>query len=144
MLVLFIYNQSRMTLNSYLGTAEKAGIQGAVTGAATCLYYGMNAVARVPFIGDTKLCYVAACVGVATSVADDLIHKFVKEEVQISKKAEDEASMVIGAGAGAAMYHLSLTAINPALAKDTGLLMNACIGGGSELAGSFIYNLIRG
>ena len=101
--------------NSYMYTLEKAAIQGAVTGAATCLYYGMNALGRVPYFGDVKLCYIAAGVGAGTSLINDVIHNFVKEEVHISKKAEDEASMVIGAGAGAAIYHLSLSALNPNL-----------------------------
>ena len=123
---------------------EKALIQGAVTGGMTGLYYGIRAIARVPYFGDVKLMYVATVIGGLTSVANDYIHKFVKDEVHIARKAEDQASMVIGTGVGAAMYHLSLTAINPSLARDTGLLMNACVGGGSEIAGSFIYNLIRG
>ena len=131
-------------MDQTMHVVEKAAVQAIITGGATGLYYGMNALARVPYFGDTKLMYVATVVGGVTSLANDLIHKFVKEEVHIARKAEDQASMVIGAGVGAAMYHLALTGLNPALAGDTGLLMNACIGGGSEIGGSFVYNLIRG
>ena len=127
-----------------MNVLEKAAIQALITGGATGLYYGMNAMARIPYLGDTKLMYVATGVGGVTSLINDLVHKFVKEEVHIARKAEDQASMVIGTGVGAAMYHLSLSIINPSLANDTGLLMNACIGGGSEIAGSFVYNLIKG
>ena len=127
-----------------MNVVEKAAIQAVITGSVTGLYYGMNAMARVPYVGDTKLMYIATAVGGFTSLINDLIHKFVKEEVHIAKKAEDQASLVIGAGVGAAIYHLSLTAINPSLAGDTGLGMNACIGAGSEIGGSFVYNLVRG
>ena len=127
-----------------LYVAEKALIQGAVTGCATGLYYGINALANVPYIGNCKLAYVAFAVGGITSLANDAVHKFVKDEVHIAKKAEDQASMVLGAGIGAVMYHFALSAINPSLARDTGMYMNAAIGGGSEVAGSFLYNLVRG
>ena len=123
---------------------EKALIQGAITSCATGLYYGMNALANVPYVGNTKLAYVAFAVGGVTSLANDAVHKLVKDEVHIAKKAEDQASVVLGAGVGAIMYHFALCAINPALGRDTGLAMNAAIGGGSEIAGSFVYNLIRG
>jgi hypothetical protein len=131
-------------MDQTMQVVEKAALQAVITGGVTALYYGMSAVARVPYCGDCKLMYVATVVGGVTSLVNDLIHQFVKEEVHIARKAEDQASLLIGAGVGAAIYHLSLTAINPALARDTGLLMNASIGGGSEIAGSFVYNLIRG
>lgn len=131
-------------MDQTMNVVEKAAIQSLITGGATGLYYGMNAIARIPFVGKTKLIYVATAVGGLTSLANDLVHRFVKDEVHITRKAEDQASLVIGAGVGAAIYHLSLAAINPSLAYDTGMLMNGCIGGGSEIAGAFVYNLIRG
>ena len=127
-----------------LQVAEKSLIQGVITGCATGLYYGMGALANIPIVGNTKLIYVAFGVGGVTSLANDAIHKFVKDEVHIAQKAEDQASMVLGAGIGAIVYHFALSALNPALARDTGMMMNACIGGGSEIGGSFVYNLIRG
>ena len=80
---------------------EKAAIQAAITCAATCLYFGMDQLGYVPYVGETKLCYIAAGVGGATSVANDLVHSYVLEEIPINKKAEEEAAMVVGAGAGA-------------------------------------------
>ena len=129
---------------TFMHLAEKAVIQGAITSCATGLYYGTSALARVPLVGDTKLMYVAFGVGSITSLLNDYVHKFVKDEVHIKKKAEDQASMVLGAGIGAVAYHISLSVLNPALARDTGMYLNGAIGGGSELAGSFVYNLIRG
>lgn len=129
---------------TFLHLAEKALIQGAITSCATGLYYGTGAVARIPYIGDTRLLYVAFGVGGITSLVNDYVHKFVKDEVHIKKKAEDQASMLLGAGIGAVAYHISLSVLNPALARDTGMYMNGAIGAGSEIGGSFIYNLIRG
>ena len=132
-----------MSEETALHLLEKAAIQGAVTGCATALYYGTNAIATIPFVEEIKLIYVAFGVGAITSLANDYVHKFVKDDIQIKHKASDQASMLLGAGLGAGIYHLSLSALNPALSRDTGLYMNAAIGGGSEVAGSFIYNLIR-
>ena len=127
-----------------LHLSEKAAIQGAITSAASCLYYGTNALARIPYFKDVRLCYVAFGVGAVTSLVNDYVHKFVKDEIHIKNKAQDQASLMLGAGLGAVMYHISLSVLNPALARDTGMYMNGAIGAGSELSGSFVYNLIRG
>lgn len=127
-----------------MSAVEKSIIQGLTTGIVTGCYYGTNALARVPVVGSMRLIYVTAIVGGVTSLLNDYVHNFVKDEVHISKKAEDEASLVLGAGLGAVMYNFSLSAINPSLARDTGIWLNSAIGAGSELAGSFVYNLMRG
>ena len=128
-------------MDSYLHPIEKAVIQGGVTGLATCLYYGMNARASIPYIGSTNLCYVAGGVGALTSVANDIVHKYVKDEIPIRKKAEDYTSIALGVGIGALMYNYSLCLLNPNLCRDTGIVANSIIGGGSEFCGSFLYNL---
>lgn len=128
-------------MDSYLHPIEKATIQAGVTGLATCLYYGTYARATIPYIGTTRLCYVAAGVGAVTSVINDVVHKYVKEEVPIRKKAEDYASIGLGVGIGAVMYNYSLCLVNPNLCRDTGIIANSIIGGGSEFGGSFLYNL---
>ena len=128
-------------MDSYLHPIEKAVIQGGITGLATCVYYGYNAQASVPYLGQTNLCYVAGGVGALTSVINDVIHKFVKEEVPIRKKAEDYTSIGLGVGVGAVMYNYALCLVNPNLCRDTGIITNSIIGGGSEFAGSFLYNL---
>lgn len=98
---------------------EKSILQGLTTGVATGVYYGTDALAQIPMIGQTRLIYVAAAVGGVASLLNDYVHNMVKEEVHISKKAEDEASLLLGAGLGAVMYNFSLAAINPSLASDT-------------------------
>ena len=123
---------------------EKAVLQGGFTCLATCLYFGTTPVAVLPYVGDVKLCYVAGGVGGLASIVNDLIHNYVLEEIPISKKAEEEMAMVVAVGSGALVYHFGLGILNPKLAADTGLIANSCIGGGSELASSFVYNLIRG
>lgn len=128
----------------FLEMIEKAILQGAVTGVATCAYFGMEQLAQVPLLGETKMCYVGVGVGAVASVLNDLVHSYVLEEIPISKKAEEEAALVVGAGTGALMYHFGLSALNPKLASDAGLVANCVIGGGSELGSSFLYNLFRG
>lgn len=128
----------------FLDMIEKAVLQGAVTGVATGVYFGVDQLAQVPYVGETKMCYVAVGVGAVASVLNDLVHSYVLDEIPINKKAEEEAALVVGAGTGALMYHFGLSAINPKLAADAGLVANCVIGGGSELGSSFLYNLFRG
>ena len=119
---------------------EKSAIQGVVTGIATCAWYGTGAQARI-FGKQTKLCYIGAVAGAVTSILNDVVHSFVKEEIPVRKKAEDQLSIGIGVGTGAVMYNFVLLLANPNLARDTGVLTNAVVGGGSEFVGSFLYNL---
>ena len=128
-------------MNQYLHPIEKSLINAGITGLVTCMYYGYYQRAQVPYIGPAKLCYVAGAVGGITSIANDLMHTFVKEEVPIRKKAEDQASVVLGAGVGAVMYNYTMCLVNPSLCEDTGIITNSIIGGGSEIASSFLYNL---
>ena len=123
---------------------EKAAIQAGVTCLATCVYFGTEPLAVIPYIGDVKMCYVAAAMGGAASLGNDLIHQYVLDEIPINKKAEEEMAMIVGVASGALLYHYGLGLLNPKLAADTGIIANSCIGGGSELASSFVYNLIRG
>ena len=130
-----------MSMDSYLHPLEKAVINAGITGLATCIYYGTYQRAYVPYIGTTRLCYIAGGVGAITSIANDLIHKFVKEEIPLRKKAEDYASIGLGVGTGALVYNYALFLVNPTLAKQTGIVSNSLIGGGSEFASSFLYNM---
>lgn len=123
---------------------EKAVVSGAITGLATCFYFGSDSLARVNFLGQVRLCYVGGAIGSITSVLNDVVHNYVLNEIPINKKAEEEVAMVLGAGTGALMYHFCLGTINPKLASDTGLLANASIGAGSELGSSFLFNLLMG
>ena len=124
----------------YIHPLEKSVIQGAVTGLATCIYYGSAAQARALGM-KTRLCYVGAGVGAVTSLINDFVHSYVKEEVPVRKKAEDQLSMGVGVGVGALVYNYMLFLVNPNLARDTGIVANSIIGGSSEFAGSFLYNL---
>ena len=125
---------------NYIHPLEKSAIQGVATGIATCVYYGMNAKARI-FGSNTKLCYIGAIAGAVSSLLNDAVHSYVKNEVPIRKKAEDQASVGLGVAVGALMYNYVLFLANPNLARDTGIVANSLIGGGSEYAGSFLYNL---
>ena len=131
-------------MDTYLHPLEKSAIQGAVTGLATAVYYGMDAQAVISYIGQTRLAYIGAGVGLATSLLNDGVHKFVKEEIPIRQKANDQMSVAVGVGVGALMYNYLLFLANPNLARDTGIIANSIIGGGSEFAGSFLYNMFLG
>ena len=128
----------------YLHPLEKAIIQGATTGIFTCIYYGSDARAVIPYIGATNLCYVGAGVGAISSIINDVAHSYIKEEIPIREKANDQMSVAVGVGIGALVYNYVLFLANPNLARDTGIIANSVIGGGGEFAGSFLYNLFLG
>ena len=131
-------------MKDYLHPLEKSLIQGATTGLITCAYFGANALANVPYFNNVRLCYVAGIVGAGTSIINDIVHDFVKAEVPIRKKANDQMSMLLGVGVGAVVYNYGLALVNPNLARDTGFITNSIIGGVSEFSGSFLYNVFVG
>lgn len=124
---------------------EKGALFGGASIAATYIGFGqISGSVFLPYIGAVPFVAFTFGIGVVTSLAVDVIHSFVIEEVAISHKAQDQASMVLGAVSGAAVMTGALYLIAPSLLDDYGLMTAAMIVGGSELAGSFIYNLIVG
>ena len=67
----------------YIHPLEKSAIQGAITGLATCVYYGSKDQGKA-FGYTTRLCYIGGGVGTITSIVNDVVHSFVKEEVPIN------------------------------------------------------------
>ena len=74
---------------------EKAGINGIVTGAVSAALFGMNIAVVPPFMSMTMPLYVYMFLGgTLASLVTDGLHVFMKDEIPISKKANDRTSVI--------------------------------------------------
>ena len=134
------YNQQMI---QFMNVLEKAGIQAVITGLASTITTGANL--NVPVMGKVVPLYVfTGLAGGVASIANDLMHYLIKNEIHIAKKAQDEASLYLGAAIGAAAYYGVITFTNPQLTADMGSYIILATGAGAEIASSFTYNMIRG
>ena len=132
-------------MKTYLNVLEKAAISSAITGVASMLTTGAKLKTPIVFLrGNCPLFVFTGLAGAITSVLNDGIHYLIKNEVHISKKAQDEASLYLGALAGAGVYYLVIYAVNPYLARDMGYKTLLATGAVAEIGSSFTYDLIRG
>ena len=136
-------------MNQAMSIIEKAAISSVVTGAASIVTTG--AKWKVPcsifglMRGQTCPLYVfAALSGAIASMVNDGIHYLVKNEIHVSQKARDDASLYLGAVVGALSYYGTIYALNPYLARDIGTWTLVATGMGAETASNFIYDLIKG
>lgn len=132
-------------MKQYLNILEKAAISSIITGAASMITTG--AKFRVPCVfmkGSCPLFVFTGLAGATTSVLNDGIHYLIKNEVHISKKAQDEASLYLGALAGAGVYYGVMYLVNPLLVRDMGYKTILATGAVAEIGSSMTYNLIKG
>lgn len=123
----------------------KALIHGATSSAGTVFLVGMNTYARLPYFGQgvsAPLWAVAFAGGVIASLASDAVHNYVKDEIHIKQKAQDEASLFLGAVLSGLFFYGSFYITGPDLANDIGYVKSFAVGAGSEIAASFIANMI--
>lgn len=132
-------------MKQYMNILEKAAISSVITGAASVITTGGNW--KVPLVimnGTCPLFVFTGLAGAATSLINDGIHYLVKNEIHVSKKAEDEASLYLGVVIGAMAYYGVLYAVNPYLVRDIGAYTILGTGAGAEIASSLTYNMIKG
>ena len=127
----------------YMNVLEKAAITGVFTGLASTITTG--SYFNVPFFGMSCPLYVfTAVAGAVSSVANDGIHYLIKKEIPINKKAQDEASLYLGAIIGAGAYYGVVSIFNQYLTRDIGTYTLLLTGAAAEVAGSLTYNMIKG
>ena len=131
----------------YTDEIVKALLQGGLTSLAS-VYYVLNTsneniYIRIPMLNRTLPVWaVAGALGTISSFASDGMHKFIKKEIPINAKAQDEASLVLGALMSGGLFAGALYLTNPSALQEYGLINALAVGGGSELASSFITNMI--
>ena len=123
---------------------EKSGINGIVTGAVTATYFGLDATVIPPFMNMTMPLYIVTFLGgCVASLATDALHTFLKEEVPISKKANDRASVIAGLAINAVIFTGLLEMYDSSTAMDFGRFTALLVGAGSEFAGASAYTYLK-
>lgn len=124
---------------------EKAGINGIITGAVTAGLFGLRAKVRTPFTDkNTMPLYVLTFLGGSvSSLITDGIHEFVQEEIPVSRKANDQVSVITSLALNAGLFYTALYLADPAIARDFGAMKAFAIGAGSEWVGSASYTQLK-
>ena len=123
---------------------EKSGINGIVTGAVTASYFGLDASVVPPFMSMTMPLYIVTFLGgCIASLATDGLHLFLKEEVPISRKANDRASVIAGLAINAVIFTGLLELYDGATARDFGRFTALLVGAGSEFASASAYTYLK-
>ena len=128
----------------FMEAIEKAGINGIVTGAVTASYFGLGASVVPPFMNMTMPLYIVTFLGgCVASLATDGLHTFLKEEIPISKKANDRASVIAGLAINAIIFTGLLEVYDSTVATDFGRFTALLLGAGSEFAGASAYTYLK-
>ena len=123
---------------------EKAGINGILTGCASGFLFGMSSGIASP-IGSQTIPFPVFCglVGAVGSVAGDALHLIMKDSIPISKKWNDQASIISGMAINGMLFGGLLYAYQPQVLNDFGMLQAFCVGAGAEFAGSAGYTYLK-
>lgn len=131
----------------YSDNLVKAVIQGILTSTATT-YWVLNRGQRslyinLPLVNQTIPVYVfTGILGSLSSMGSDLLHTFIRNEVPVSSKTQEQGSMILGALLGGAIFSAGLYLTNKQAINEYGLWNAMLIGGASDVIASFGSNLI--
>ena len=101
----------------------------------------------LPVLSSSRLSVwqVAALLGVVTGAASTGLHYFVKEEIPLSEKANDMASVALGAVASGMFYTGGLYMLGGGqLVRGYGLVPAIATGAAMDYAASFLTNMLYG
>lgn len=133
-----------------LNIVEKAALSGLITAGASAITTGARWSVPCPSLlgfGRGRTCPLfvfAGLAGILSSVVNDGVHYLVKNEIHINKKAQDDASLYLGAVIGAVSYYGVIYAINPFLVRDIGTWTILATGTGAETLSNFTYDYLKG
>ena len=123
---------------------EKAGINGIVSGAASAVLFGTRAQVIAPMTNITMPLYALIFLGgVASSLLTDGMHLFMKEEIPISRKANDRTSVLAGLAINAVVFAGLLEVTSPGIAFDFGRMTALAVGAASEFASASSYTYLK-
>ena len=123
---------------------EKAGINGLITGCASAVVFGTNAKVVAPFTQMTMPLYALLFLGgVGASFLTDGLHLFLKDEIPISKKANDRTSVIAGLVVNGLVLAALLEITDPSIAADFGRLTAIGVGAGAEWLSASGYTYLK-
>ena len=121
----------------------KSGVHGALSALGTVYLFGSRTHFMLPVLNRASPLWVLGGVsGAISSLASDYIHAFVKNEIPLKEKAQDEASLVISAGVSAATFLLALYCVDRRMVTDFGMTSAIAVAVGAELGSSFLINML--
>lgn len=128
----------------FMDALEKAGINGVISGAAAAALFGINAKVIPPFINMTMplYCYIFLG-GAVSSLVTDGAHMFMKDEIPISKKANDRTSVIAGMVINAVTFAGLLQVVNSQIAADFGRIYALGVGAATEFAAASSYTYLK-
>ena len=86
---------------------------------------------------------LAGLVGISGSFLGDLAHVFMNDAIPVSKKFNDQASVITGLAINGALFGAFLYAYQPEILNDFGVVQALCVGAGGEVAGSALYTYLK-
>lgn len=128
----------------FMETIEKAGINGIITGAASVALFGASATVIPPMMNMTMPLYAYLFLGGAvSSLITDGFHLFLKDEIPVSKKANDQTSVIAGLAINAIVFAGLLEVADSNIAADFGRLTALAVGAGAEWAAASSYTYLK-
>ena len=128
----------------FLEAVEKAGINGIIAGVASAGYFGLNAQVAGLMTNQTIPLYVlAGSVGAIGSLVGDGAHILMKDAIPVSKKFNDQASVVTGLAINGVLFGAMLYCYQPDILNDFGVIQAFAMGAGAEVAGSALYTYLK-
>ena len=121
----------------------KMAIMGASTAGGLMLFGNIQRGSSVEILGQRiPIWAVGAVGGAVASGVSDAIHPLIQENININKKFEHNASLLMGALISGATLTGLLFAVNQDFLRVTGMTRMFLIGSGSEIAGAFVASIV--
>ena len=121
----------------------KSAIHSSLSALGTIYLFGMNARFEIPYVNTiAPLWSLGAVSGAVASLSSDYVHEFVKEEIPLKEKAQDEASLVISSLVSAGTFIAALHLSNQNMIADYGVASAVAVSVGAELLSSFAVNAL--
>ena len=129
-------------MKNQLEMAEKALLQGALTGLSSTLLHGRGTSVITPF-GVVPMWALTGAVGASSAVVNDILHMYVFKEIPVNKKVRHELSIVLAAVTSGLLYNQALGLVNPALPEEYGYVNGILVGSGSEVLTGIMLDMLR-
>ena len=131
----------------YTDNIVKAVIQGILTSTVS-VYWVLNKGSRSLYVNlplikrPIPISVFMGVLGAIASAGSDGIHTFIKKELPISAKTQEQSSMILGALLGGSIMTLGLYLTNGDAIKEYGLFNALLVGGASDILASWGTNMI--
>ena len=117
----------------------KAVVEGGLNAALTNFVLGNGTYVAIPILErSAPMWAVGFVLGFAGSLVSDATHVFVRDQVHLSKKHKDEASLLLGSVVAGSLYTGGLYLVNPRLVNEYGMFNSIAVGSGAEVLSSFV------